>query len=288
MKKKETTNDHKERMNEVLYHIYKNLSKKLTIEDLAKISSYSPFHFQRMFKSFTKQSVVTYIKKLRLQWAGNLLIFNPQSTITEIVYTCGFNSSATFSNEFKKYFNTTPSFWRKGAHENYESNEYQFKEKEVDFSQIKIEKLEEISIAYIRHQGYDKTIKTMWQKFLHILEDDFNIKNPTTLAYHHSNPNITSLEECRYIACIEVKDKTLQPKGDIGICCIPGGLYATIKYQGICEDVLTLYKKLYYQWLPSSEFEALSSSAHVLYHKNNYLDPEDKFDIEFRIPVRYK
>jgi len=55
MKKKDTTNEHKERINEVLYHIYKHLSKKLTIEDLAKISSYSPFHFQRIFKEITNK-----------------------------------------------------------------------------------------------------------------------------------------------------------------------------------------------------------------------------------------
>ena len=288
MKKKDTTNDHKERINEVLYHIYKHLSKKLTIEDLAKISSYSPFHFQRIFKDITNKSVVTYIKDLRLQWAANLLIFNPQSTITDIAFSCGFKSSATFTNEFKKYYNSTPKNWRNGEYKSYQEKEEERSHKEMDFSKIEIKKLEEINIAYMRHQGYDKTIKNMWQKFLYLLEEDFDIKDPTMMAFHHSNPRITSLEDYRYIACIHLGDEKIQAKGDIGLCSISGGLYACIRYQGICEDVLSLYKSLYHKWLPSSEFEALSSSAHVLYHKNNYLNDKDEFDIEFRIPIRYK
>jgi AraC family transcriptional regulator len=272
-----------------LYHIYKHLSSKLQIEDLSKISSYSPFHFQRIFKEITNKSVLIYIKELRLRWAANLLIFNPQSTIMNISYTCGFKSSSTFTNEFKKHYRVTPTAWRKGEHENYLTNEKKKdEEKGIDFSKIEIKKIEATKIAYIRHQGYDKTIKKMWQKFLYILEDEFNIKNPQMLAFHHSNSNITSLQEYRYIACINIEDNTIHPKGDIGLCRIEGGLYATFRYQGICEDVLTLYKSLYHNWLPSSEFEALSSSAHVYYYKNNYLEPDDTFDIEFRIPIRYK
>ncbi|MDY0052481.1 MAG: helix-turn-helix transcriptional regulator, partial [Aliarcobacter sp.] len=99
MKKTVTTNEHRQRINEVEYHIYKYLSIKLTIEDLAKISSYSTFHFQRIFKEITGKSVNTYIKYLRLHCAANLLVFNPKSAITNIAYECGFKSSATFSNE---------------------------------------------------------------------------------------------------------------------------------------------------------------------------------------------
>ncbi len=83
----------------------------------------------------------------------------------------------------------------------------------------------------------------MWQKFLFLLEEDFGIKNPAMMAVHHSNPNIITLEDYRYVACVDLKDKKIKPKGDIGLCNIKGGLYATIRYQGICEDALTLYKK---------------------------------------------
>lgn len=288
MKKKNTTSEHKERINEVMYHIYKNLSLKLSIEDLAQISSYSPFHFQRIFKEITHKSVVSYIKELRLQWAANLLIFNPESTITDIAHNCGLKSSATFTTEFKKYFKMTPSSWRKGGYETYKKENPSNNEKEVDFSTIVIKKIDPIDIAYVRHRGYDKSIKNMWQKFLYLLEEDYGVVNPKMIGFHHSNPNITDLEECRYIACIELEEYPVEIKGDIGLCNISGGLHATIRYQGEYNDVLHLYKKLYHEWLPSSEFEALSSSAHVIYYKNHFIEEDGQFDIEFRIPVAYK
>jgi len=288
MKKKQTTSEHKERINEVLYHIYTNLSEKLTIEDLAKISSYSPFHFQRIFKEVTNSSVVTYIKSARLEWAANLLIFNPESTITDIAHTCGLKSSATFTNEFKKYYNTTPSLWRKGEYKTFKKLYKVKQNKEVDFSKIQIKKIDDIKIAYMRHQGYDKSIKNSWQKFLYLLETQYNIKNPKMLGFHHSNPIITSLKDCRYGACIELQDINIQPKGEIGSCNITGGLFATIRFQGEYNDVLYLYKKLYYEWLPSSEFEAVNGKAHVVYFKNHFIEEDGKFDIEFRIPVTYK
>ncbi len=288
MKKKNTTSEHKERINEVMYHIYKNLTSKLTIEELAYVSSYSPFHFQRIFKEITKKSVTNYIKELRLQCSANLLIFNPESTITYIAHGCGLKSSATFTNEFKKYYGMTPSAWRSGGYEKFKEDNPSKNEKEVDFSKIVIKKIEQIDIAYMRHQGYDESIKDKWQKFLYLLELNDGIKNPKMIGFHHSNADITNRDDCKYVACIELEDKKIEPKGDIGLCNIPGGLFATIRYQGVFNDILHLYKKLYYEWLPSSQFEAVNSSAHVVYYKNHFIEDDGKFDIEFRMPVAYK
>jgi len=286
--KKYTMDEHKVRVNEVLYHIYTNLSTKFSIDELAKISSYSPFHFQRIFKELTQKSVVTYIKSARLEWAANLLIFNPESTITEIAHTCGLKSSATFTNEFKKYYDMTPSSWRKNGYKVHKYCETSKIDKEVDFSSIKIKKLDDIKIAYMRHLGYDTCIRDTWQKFLYLLETQFDIKKPKMIGFHHSNPSITCLKDCRYGACIEIENNKIEPKGDIGTGEIAGGLFATIQYKGEYNDVLYLYKKLYYEWLPSSEFEAINGKAHVIYHKNHFVESDGKFDIEFRIPITYK
>jgi len=288
MKKKFTNNEHKQKINDVLYYIFENLSSKLTIEELAVVSSYSPYHFQRIFKENTKQSVIEYIKELRLQWSANLLIFNPNSTVTEISFHCGFKSSATFTNEFKKFYGYTPTKWRKEGYEEYKLKQNDSKN-EIDFTQIKIKKLYSIPIAYMRHFGYDKTISNTWQKFLYLLEKDFDIINPEMLGFHHSNPTITQLDKCRYVACAKLKEgQHIESKGDIGLCNIEGGLYATIQHKGTYSDVLQLYTKIYHEWLPSSEFEAINSKAYTIYYKNHFTQEDGKFDLEFRIPVTYK
>ncbi|MCP4971134.1 MAG: AraC family transcriptional regulator [Arcobacter sp.] len=286
MKKISTINEHSEQMNEVIYYIHNNLSSKLLVKDLAEISSYSEFHFQRIFKEITNKSVAQYIKDLRLQCAANLLIFNPNSTITTIAYNCGFKSSATFSNEFKKYFSINPRQWRKDKDKLLKNYNLE-NTNEVDFSKIEIKNIDEIRVAYMRHNGYNQTIKEIWERFLYVMKKDYNITSPKMIAFLHNNPDITSIEQCRYVVCANITDKRIKPKGDIGVCDISSGLYATIRYTGVYNDILYLYKKLYYEWLPNSKYEALASSAYIVHYKNHFLEKDGKFDIEFRMPISY-
>ena len=70
------------------------------------------------------------------------------------------------------------------------------------------------------------------------------------------------------------------------MCTIEGGLHATIRHQGTYNDVLKLYTKIYHEWLPSSEFEALNSKAYTIYHKNHFLEENDRFSLDFYIPIQ--
>ena len=286
MKKNSTINEHTEKMNEIIYYIHNNLSSKLLVKDLAQICSYSEVHFQRIFKEFTNKSVANYIKELRLQCAANLLIFNPNSTITTIAYNCGFKSSSTFSIEFKKYFNMTPKQWRKDKYIILKNSNLK-STNGIDFSTIEIKNINKIKVAYMRHSGYNQTIKEIWERFLYLIKKDYNISSPEMIAFLHNNPDITNIEECRYVVCANITDKEIEAKGDIGVCDISSGLYATVRYQGEYNDILYLYKKLYYEWLPNSRYEALSSSAYIVHYKNHFLEKDGKFDIEFRMPISY-
>ena len=158
----------------------------------------------------------------------------------------------------------------------------------MDFSTIQIKNIDEIKIIYMRHSGYNQSIKEVWQRFLFLLKKDYEINSPEMIAFLHNNPNITDLKDCKYVVCANIFDKKVEVKGAIGVCDIPSGLYATIRYQGEYNDILHLYKKLYHEWLPGSDYEALSSSAYIVYYKNHFIEENGKFDIEFRMPISYK
>jgi AraC family transcriptional regulator len=127
-------------------------------------------------------------------------------------------------NEFKKLYSCSPNEWRNSKYKNHKPSEYELKE--VNFSK----------------------------------EEEFNIKEPTIMAIHHSNPNITDIEEYRYIACVDLKDNKIESKSDIGLGCIKSGLYATIRFLGICEDALTLlFPNLFYN-SESNKYNILGKS----------------------------
>jgi len=104
------------RINLVINHIEENLDQKLSLADLARIASFSPFHFHRIFGAIMGERLNHYIQRLRIEKASAKLIYNPSLSITEIALECGFNSSASFARAFKDHFKVSARQWRSGAY----------------------------------------------------------------------------------------------------------------------------------------------------------------------------
>ncbi len=61
------------RVLKVMVYIDEHLDKDLTLEGLAQIACYSPFHFARIFQAILKETVHGYVKRLRMQKAAGKL-----------------------------------------------------------------------------------------------------------------------------------------------------------------------------------------------------------------------
>ena len=101
------------RINRVIDYIESNLCETLQLDDLARVATFSTYHFHRIFRAITGEALYGFIQRLRLERAAGQLAANPAKTITAIAFDCGFGSSASFSRAFREYFSTSPSHWRK-------------------------------------------------------------------------------------------------------------------------------------------------------------------------------
>jgi len=68
--------DYIKRINNVLLFIDQNLDQELNLEYIAKIGNYSPFHFHRIFKAITNETINEYITRKRIE--KNSLNTSPQ------------------------------------------------------------------------------------------------------------------------------------------------------------------------------------------------------------------
>ncbi|WP_256365489.1 helix-turn-helix transcriptional regulator [Campylobacter iguaniorum] len=75
------------------------------------MSGYSKFHFQRMFKNYTGQTLANYLRQARLNKAKFLLSFTNE-TISNIAYNSGFSHIESFSRAFNKEFELSLSAFR--------------------------------------------------------------------------------------------------------------------------------------------------------------------------------
>ena len=85
-----------------------NLSKKLTVDEIAASAGLSTFHFLREFKRITGYTLVHYLNTIRCDYARSLLESGEYS-VKETAFLCGFTNNSYFSNVFRQYTGLLPS-----------------------------------------------------------------------------------------------------------------------------------------------------------------------------------
>lgn len=65
--------EQRQQIQKVLNYIEQNLNLKLSLELLAKLSTYSPFHFHCVFTGIVGETPADYVKRLRLEMAAHFL-----------------------------------------------------------------------------------------------------------------------------------------------------------------------------------------------------------------------
>lgn len=95
-------------------YIEDNLKKPMTLEDCARVSGYSKFHFHRVFSIHLGLTMMEYIRKRRLSHAM-LDVINGRR-ILDIALDYGYSSERAFSRAFLQEFGQIPSRCREAVY----------------------------------------------------------------------------------------------------------------------------------------------------------------------------
>ncbi len=93
-------------------YVSTHFRENITLESISKKFGYSQSYFCKLFKKTVGTGFNTYLNNCRLNYAYSLLTLS-QMNITDICYTCGFNSLRNFTRAFRQKYGTTPSSMRK-------------------------------------------------------------------------------------------------------------------------------------------------------------------------------
>jgi AraC family transcriptional regulator len=291
--KKATLTKRVQLANDIMFYIYTHIDTDINIDELSHDFGISKFHMHRIFKDAFSKNIYELIKSIRLQKASNLLLTNKYSTISNIGNLCGYSSHSSFIRAFKERFYMSPKEWKNGGYKEFSQKILAQAEHPALFSKADFSKLEPTIVQmpamkayYIRHQGYNRSMKLSWQKlYTWVLNN--NIKKYQQIGLYHDNPSITPHEECQYIACIitdeidKIKDNRL-PKFTIS-----EGTYAKFDIKGVYGDVLKLIQWIYQEWLPKSDFETTTKPSYAIHKKNHFLSEDGEFDISFYVSIKY-
>ncbi len=88
--------------------LHENYNRDFSLNDLAEVSSFSLYHFARIFKKETGKTPYRYFLEIKIEKAKQLLE-SGKTTVTETGYRCGFSSSSHFSRVFRRMVGMCPS-----------------------------------------------------------------------------------------------------------------------------------------------------------------------------------
>lgn len=91
-----------------LQRIRNEYDRKLSVDELAELCNVSKYHFCRIFKQVTDQTVVEYVNDYRLSVADLLLEHTSQS-VAQIAKNCGFEDESYFCRCYRKRRGTSPN-----------------------------------------------------------------------------------------------------------------------------------------------------------------------------------
>lgn len=260
-----TKNLYHERIHAVLLHIQQNLDSDLSLESLAALTHFSPVHFHRIFKGMFGETVIEHIRRIRLERAAIRLAVG-YSTVTDAAFDAQYETVESFSRTFKKMFGCPPSkYQEKHWATIYEKmpgvvhylpdsarNKLSIQEPEDSPLKVRVEYIEPMRVAYIRHTGPYMECQTAWDKLCAwgcrngIFEKECKI-----IGICYDDPQVTPQQRIRYDACVTV-DESIESEGEVGIQIISGGKYAIHTHKGPYEQLEETYISLMGNWLLSS------------------------------------
>ncbi|TVZ38000.1 AraC family transcriptional regulator [Alteromonadaceae bacterium 2753L.S.0a.02] len=91
-------------------HLYKRPG--LSLRELCDHLGESPHHVSEVINNSELRNFYDMVNRRRVALASSLLEQNPQASVLDIAFDCGFNSKSSFNSVFKRYRGTTPSQYR--------------------------------------------------------------------------------------------------------------------------------------------------------------------------------
>jgi AraC family transcriptional regulator len=277
---------YRQRLVNVQLYIQDHLDEELTLEKLARVAHFSPFHFHRIFKALIGEGVKEHVKRLRLERAA-LLLKSTERSVVQVALDAGYQAHEAFSRAFRDMFGISPSEFRAGHSPLLNPLQGEFMAPATAFP-VRVEQVPERRVAFLRHIGPYSECGPTFQRLMGWAGPRGLLgPNMTILGICHDDPEVTPPEKIRYDCCVSV-GPNFTPEGEIGVQTVPGGEHAVLTLKGPYEKLSEAYRWLFGGWLPTSGREPNTAPAYEVY-LNSPMNarPEDLLT-EIYLPLKAK
>jgi AraC family transcriptional regulator len=283
MNKPSTILDYSRRIERVVQHIGDHLDEPLDLGALAEVACFSPYHFHRIYRALTGETVADTLRRQRLDRAAGELV-KRKAPVAAIARCAGYGSVDAFTRAFRASYGVPPAAYRRRGRRAAPSNRSSVKEHAM--REVKIRTLQPVRLIGMRHTGPYMEIGRVFER-LQVWAAGRGLMTPQTrvLGIYYDDPCSVPAKELRSEACISVGSK-VEAEGDVRIIELPGGRHAVLHHKGPYAEIETAYAWLYRDWLPSSGEEVADRPCFDEYLNNPRQLPPADWRTDICLPLR--
>jgi len=294
--------DYKNRINRVFKYMDENLDADLSLSTISEIAYFSPFHFHRIFKFVTGETLNAYVTRRRIEQSASDII-HKNIPITEIAIKNGFKENSSLTRAFKKYYGVSPTNFKKQNPKRF-SKIRQLESKNgqgyPDYEQyiciidnlkgwikmnadIKIKELPKMDLAFVTSIGA-QNVGAAYQKLLQwaipkgLMNDQSNL-----VTIYHDSFKITEANKVRISACISLSDK-IETEGEVGLSTNEGGKCIVGSFEIGFDEFEKSWTGLFI-WMKENGYKKADRNPFEIYHNDYHDHPELKCIVDFCIPI---
>jgi AraC family transcriptional regulator len=279
-----TDRTYRQRILAVQRFIQEHLDDELSLERLARVAHFSPYHFHRIFKGLVGEGVYEYVRRLRLESAAHALKTTERSVI-QIALGAGYGTHEAFTRAFRQQFGVSPTQFRSGQQALSPEKEVETMVVLAKTPAVSVEQVPARRVAFLRHTGPYKEVGPTFDRLLSWARQR-GLMRPDTLviSISYDDPEVTPPEKVRCDACVTVEE-AVGPDGDVGIQTIEGGEYAVVHHRGPHAELHDVMRWVFGVWLPASGREPRHAPLYSICNDNPETTPPEQFRIDIYVPL---
>ncbi|MBZ6078128.1 AraC family transcriptional regulator [Microvirga puerhi] len=278
--KPKTRLDYGRRVALVIDHIADNLDGDLSLERLAGIACFSPYHFHRIYRSITGETLAETVRRLRLHRAA-MELARSAYPIERIARRAGYGSVEAFTRAFGSDHGEPPGAFRARL------TPFQpFGNGDDIMLPVTIKDFDGVYLATLPHRGnYQEIGRSFDQIGAWAAARGLFTRPPRMIGIYYDDPESVPEAELRSEAGIEVEPGTPLSDG-VTLRHLPPGRVASIVHKGPYAGLEEIYRLLYREWLPQSGEEIGDQPVFEVYLNTPRDVPPSELLTEVTLPLK--
>ncbi|MBP2232339.1 AraC family transcriptional regulator [Azospirillum agricola] len=248
--KPDTRLDYGRRIERVAAHIPAHLDDPLDLERLSEIACFSPYHFHRIYRAMTGETVADTLRRQRLHRAAGELVQGRGTGITGIARRAGYGSVAAFTRAFTQVYGVPPAAYRRRGH--LTPFAWPHTRTEDAMQTVTIENQPALHLTGFDHRGPYMEISAAFDRMLAWAAGRGLIgPGARSAAIYYDDPESVAPEALRSFAGLVTAPDRIADGGARSVT-LPAGRYAVLVHKGPYAELGGVYRRLYRDWLPAS------------------------------------